>query len=247
MRSKLTILLLSALTIMLSNTVAAEIEKTLRFNPASIDFGTIRETDGPTTKTIQAINISPDTTFIISARTSCGCSQAEYDARAIAPGDSTPVTITYDPTNRPGHFLKTAKIFTGEQRISNSFKIKGTVIPSRKHLENTYPDKAGNLRLSTSILNAGEIKRTEARPMFVGLYNDSDDTLPLRVESDNNAIEATLQPTVMEPHGIATLTIMIKGRNINSGENNFKHNVGIINSESGDELISIPVGGVIVK
>ncbi len=223
----------------------SQIEKSLQFIPKTLDFGTIRETDGKVTKTIGAVNVSPDSTFIISARTSCGCSEAEYDGRMLAPGDTTTVSITYDPTNRPGKFQKTAKIFTGKDRISNTFRITGNVIPSKKHLDKSYPEKAGNLRLSTSIVSVGEMRHAESKPIFIGIYNDSEKPLTLRAECDNDALEATLQPDIVEPFGIATLSLMLKGRDIPTGTGDFKYTADIKDSTTGETLVSIPVGGTI--
>lgn len=222
-----------------------QIEKTLKFIPEALDFGTIRETDGKVTKTVKAVNISSRPTFIISARTSCGCSEAEYDSRMLAPGDTTTVKITYDPTNRPGRFNKSAKIFTGKERISNMFRITGNVIPSASHLNKTYPEKAGNLRLSTRIVAAGEMLHTETKPFFIGIYNDSDKPLALRSESDNEALETTIQPDTIEPYGIATLSAMLKGRKIGDGVSDFKYTANIVDTSNDRILISIPVGGTI--
>ncbi len=138
----------------------SQIEKTLKFIPDKVDFGNIKEENGKVSREVKAVNISPDTTFIISARTSCGCSAAEYSEEKLAPGDTTVVTLTYDPTNRPGKFLKTARFFTGNERIGNSIKLSGTVIPSKKNLDNAYSEKAESLRLSSILVNAGEVART---------------------------------------------------------------------------------------
>lgn len=237
--------LLITIIIIFSNGFShAQIEKSLKFIPQNIDFGVIRETNGKVTKTVKAINVSSDSTFIISARTSCGCSEAEYDGRMLAPGDTTTVSITYDPTNRPGKFQKSAKIFTGRDRVSNMFRISGIVIPSKKNLDKAYPEKAGNLRLSTSIVAIGEMRHAETKPIFIGIYNDSDQPMTLKADSYNEALEATLQPDTIEPFGIATLSIMLKGRNIPSATTNFKYSVAL-KDPSGETLVSIPIGGTI--
>lgn len=249
MTSKLNIVFLTLAVVLTAASlhVSAQIEKSLRFVPDIVDFGTMRESDGLASKTITAINISEKPTFIISARTSCGCSDAEYDARVIDPGDSTTVTIKYDPTNRPGKFLKTAKFFTGKERVPNSLKIKGNVIPSKENLDKAYPDKAEPLRLSTSFINAGEIRNTESRPVFIGIYNDSDSSIALTADSDTDAIEARILPDTVEPYGIATLTIMVKGKLIPAGSDEFTFHTGIINSASGESIVTIPVSGALKK
>lgn len=217
----------------------SQIEKTLKFFPEKVDFGLIREENGKVSKIVKAVNISPDSTYIISSRTSCGCSAAEYSDQMLAPGDTTEVTITYDPLNRPGKFLKTAKFFTGKERIGNSIKLSGTVIPSRKSLDTAYPEAVGVLRLSTLFVNAGEMSRVEARPLFVGLYNDSDDPLVVSVSTDANALEAALLPDTIEPYGVSTLSLMLKARLVPSSETEILCKTHLM--AGSDTLLSIPV------
>lgn len=226
-------------------TAFAQIEKTLKFIPASVDFGTIREDDGRVSREVKAVNVSPDSTFIISARTSCGCSAAKYPETVMAPGDTVTVTVSYDPTNRPGKFLKTARFFTGKERIGNSLKMNGTVIPSRKNLDKAYPDKAGQLRLSTKLVKVGEMSRSEARPLFVGLYNDSDRPLAIMAVSDSEPMEAAMAPDTIEPFGIATLSLMVKGRLIPENEQDFTYKVTLIDTATDEIIVTIPVGGAI--
>lgn len=225
--------------------VNAQVEKTLEFIPGSVDFGVIREEGGKVSHKVKAVNISPDSTYIISARTSCGCSAVEYSEAMLAPGDTAVVTLTYDPLNRPGRFLKTARFFTGKERIGNSIKLSGTVIPSSKSLDMSYPEKAGQLRLSTLFVNAGEISRKEARPLFIGIYNDSDTPIALTAETESDALDAGLAPDTIEPFGIATLSLMLRGRNIPEGENELLYRAALINAETGDTIASIPVGGTV--
>lgn len=226
-------------------TAYSQIERSLKFIPDIVDFGVIKEEDGKVARDVKAINISTDSTFIISARTSCGCSGIEYSDALLAPGDTTVVSITYDPINRPGKFLKTAKFFTGKERVGNPIKLSGTVIPSQKNLDMAYPDKAGQLRLSTLFVNAGEISRQEARPLFVGIYNDRGRRLVLSSETDSYPLEAGLAPDTIEPFGVATLSLMLKGRNISDKETEFLYRAFLIDAESGDTIVSIPVGGYI--
>ena len=226
-------------------TAYSQIEKTLRFIPDKVDFGTIREEDGKVTRTVKAVNISADSTFIISARTSCGCSAAEYTESMIAPGDTTEVILSYDPLNRPGKFLKTVRFFTGDERIGNSIKLSGTVIPSRKNLDRNYPDTAGPLRLTSAMISAGETERTEARPLFIGIYNDSGVPVALTADTDSQALEAALMPDTIEAYGIATLSLMLKGRLIAEREKDFLYKTYLVNTESGDTITSIPVVGYV--
>lgn len=240
-------LLVSACFAIADSSVYAQRQQTLKFIPEEVDFGTIREENGKVTKKVKAVNISKSTTFIISARTSCGCSSVTYPDNQLAPGDTAVISVTYDPVNRPGKFLKTAKIYTGEERIGNSFKLKGNVIPSKKNLDRAYPEKAGVVRLSSRIIDAGEVSAKEARPMFVGIYNDSDKPLRLEATTDSKSLEAGLAPDSIGPFEISTLTLMLKGRNFKDSEKDFCYKTFLINRDTGDTITTIPVGGCIVR
>lgn len=244
--AKPALMILGVMVLFLTLPLAAQIEKTLRFTPETVDFGNIREEDGKVTRKVKAVNISGEETFIISARTSCGCTSVEYPETMLAPGDSTIITLTYDPLNRPGKFLKTTKVFTGKERIGNSFKLKGTVIPSKKNLDRIYPDEAGPLRLSTRFITTGDLSSQEARPLFVGIYNNSDSTLVLRSDSDH-PLESAIAPDTIEAFGVGTLTLMLKGRNFNPSTDEFIVNSYITDALSGDTITRIPVTGRLVK
>ncbi|MDE6648796.1 MAG: DUF1573 domain-containing protein [Muribaculaceae bacterium] len=235
------------ITIVLGIALSAycQIEKSLEFIPGVVDFGIIREEDGKVSREVKAVNISSDSTYIISARTSCGCSEVEYSQDMIAPGDTAYVTVTYDPNNRPGKFLKTVKFFTGEDRISNSVKLSGIVIPSRENIDEAYPFQAGRLRLSALLVNAGEVSRKEARPLFVGIYNDSEHPVTLVADTRDTALEVTLTPDIIEPFGVSTLTMMLKGRLFKGDETDFLYKTFIKDALTGDTVVCIPVGGTI--
>lgn len=247
-KEKICMLSMSIVTLMaIAASVYSQTEKTLEFIPDNIDFGVIREEDGRVSRIAKAVNITTDTTYIISARTSCGCSAVEYPQDKIAPGDTVEVSIMYDPVNRPGKFLKTARFFTGNERIGNSIKLSGTVIPGKENLDRSYPEKAGSLRLSTLLVNAGEMSRKEARPLFVGLYNDSDKPLALEALSDGEALEAALTPDTLDAFGVATLTLMLKGRNIPDNEKEIMYKTTLYNAITGDTVVSIPVGAIVTS
>lgn len=225
----------------------AQMQKSLKFIPEVVDFGQIREEDGVVNRSVMAVNVTDSAIFIKSARTSCGCTTADFSDAPIAPGDTTIISVGYDPRNRPGKFLKTAKIFTGEERIPNSFRLSGNVIPSRRNLDKTYPDSAGSLRLSAKIIHVGEIGQFTVRPVFIGLYNDSAIPVKLTCQTDTPALEGAFAPDSLDANGVATLTLTLRAKELPPGTAEFTIPAHIVNSSSGDTIVSIPVGGVISK
>lgn len=222
-------------------------DRTFEFVPSIYDFGSIREVDGNVSAIVKAVNVSPDTTFITSVRTSCGCTGATYTDRLLAPGDTAEITVSYNPDNRPGRFLKTIKIFSGLDRTSSSFKIKGNVIPGEKSLRKTYPHQIGGLRFSTTLLDLGEVSPGEVRPVFVGLYNVGDTPLVLTADSDSPAFESKVVPDTIPANDPGTLSVILKSRRLGEFEKSFNHYVYLIEKQSNDTIATIPIGGMLKK
>lgn len=230
----------------LSVSMAPETPRTLEFIPETYDFGTIREDDGKVSGLALAVNVSGDTTVITTVRTSCGCTGASYTDRVIAPGDTAEITFTYNPANRPGRFEKTIKVFTGSDRVRNDFTIKGNVIANAESLKKAYPYESGGLRLSTVITEAGKVKRGEMVPLFVGLYNPSEQAMTLKAATDSKALEASLIPEEIPGGELGALTMVVKPRKMPERTKEFRYNAYILDAESGDTLVTIPVGGCVV-
>lgn len=236
-----------ALLASLSLAMAPDPEQPFEFIPPVCDFGAIKEVDGLVSATVKAINISPDTTFITSIRTGCGCTGATYTDRIIAPGDTAEVSVTYNPENRPGRFLKTIKVFSGTDRSSSTFKIKGNVLPSEKSIAKSYPHRIGDLRLSSHVIDLEEVKAGEVRPVFVGLYNVGNAPMILSSDADCIAFEPKVMPDTILPNDPGTLSIVMKAKHLHQFGANFRHDIYLIDTQTKDTVATIPVVGILKK
>lgn len=231
----------------ISLAMAPDPDETFEFIPQVCDFGVIHEENGNVSATVKAVNISADTTFVTSIRTSCGCTGATYTDRIIAPGDTAEISVTYNPENRPGRFLKTIKVFSGLDRRSSSFKIKGNVLPSEKSIAKSYPHRIGDLRLSNTLIDVGEVTPGAVLPVFVGLYNVGEHPMILKADADCMAFEPKVMPDTILPNDPGTLSIILKARHLRQYGKNFQHNIYLIDTLSKDTVATIPVGGVLNK
>ncbi|MDR0698980.1 MAG: DUF1573 domain-containing protein [Tannerella sp.] len=96
---------------------------------AVYDFGNINESDGLATHTFKIKNEGEKALVVTKVVTSCGCTSPDWTKEPIAPGQTGEIKITYDPTNRPGSFTKTASIYSNGKTGSFVLTIKGNVIP----------------------------------------------------------------------------------------------------------------------
>ncbi|HSJ53784.1 MAG TPA: DUF1573 domain-containing protein [Anaerolineae bacterium] len=73
----------------------------IELSATEFDFGTVPNT-GPVSRAFQVRNAGSGPLRIDGASTSCGCTTAEITAGELAPGASTPLTVTYDPLAHDG-------------------------------------------------------------------------------------------------------------------------------------------------
>ena len=93
----------------------------------SFDFGTIKEANGNVSHTFQIKNIGDSPLVLTRVIASCGCTTHEWTKEPIEPGTTGDVTITYNPKNRPGPFVKTISVYSNGKTGSFILTIRGEV------------------------------------------------------------------------------------------------------------------------
>jgi hypothetical protein len=73
----------------------------IELSATEFDFGTIPNT-GPVSQTFQVRNTGDGPLEISGVSTSCGCTTAEVGSQRLAAGESTDLTVTYDPLAHDG-------------------------------------------------------------------------------------------------------------------------------------------------
>lgn len=92
------------------------------------NFGTIAEERGSVSHSFTLTNVSDQPMVILRVNTDCGCTTPTYDRTAVAPGDSIPIQITFNPLNRPGSFVKYTRVYTSiDPNKPVKLTIKGNV------------------------------------------------------------------------------------------------------------------------
>lgn len=91
------------------------------------DFGVIKEDNGKVSYEFSLDNIGNKPLVITRVISACGCTTSEYNQEPIYPGKSGKIKITYDPTGRPGPFVKSVAIYSNGKDGSFILKIKGIV------------------------------------------------------------------------------------------------------------------------
>lgn len=105
----------------------------IEFDKTFHDFGTINE--GEVVSTVFMVkNIGTGDLVIVNAAGSCGCTVPEFEKGAIKPGESTPIKVTFDSTNKPGQQEKTVTLTTNTAAGKETCSIKANVNPNPKNV-----------------------------------------------------------------------------------------------------------------
>ena len=105
----------------------------LIFPDSVCNVGDIAENDAPRTYRFPCENRSDKPVVILRVDTSCGCVQATYSRKPIAPHATGEVVVTFDPRGHAGALYKLMPVYTSDsgKRPAVRLALSGTVKPSR--------------------------------------------------------------------------------------------------------------------
>ncbi len=188
-------------------TLAAMAQPQMTWLERSHDFGVFMEQDGKVTCHLRVVNTGTEPLIIVKAQAGCGCTGVDYPSAPISAGDTAMVSITYNPTDRPGQFSKEVLVFTNTVPKRTVLEITGNVIPTTATLDKQYPLQAGSLRISQQNIPLGEITRGENKTQFLSCYNASTDTLLVGVEGAQPHLVPAIVPDTVPPARVTALTV----------------------------------------
>lgn len=171
------------------------------------DLGVFMEKDGKVSCRMRVVNTGTEPLLIVKAQAGCGCTSINYPEAPILPGDTAAVSITYNPSGRPGQFTKQAIIFTNTVEKRTILEITGNVIPTDKTLDEQYPISAGSLRITQQNMPFGELTRGKGKTEFLSAYNASTDTLIVHVDGAKPHINPSVVPDTVPPARVTALTV----------------------------------------
>ena len=171
------------------------------------DLGVFQEKNGKVTCQMRLINTGDAPLLIVRAQAGCGCTAVNYPEAPIQPGDTAAVSITYNPTGRPGQFTKQAIIFTNTEPKRTILEISGNVIPTDATLNKEYPLRAGALRISQGSIPLGQMVKGKNTTQFLSAYNSATDTILVHVTGDKPHLHPALVPDTVPPARVTALTV----------------------------------------
>lgn len=144
-------------------------------------LGTIQEADGVQEHTFWLRNLGKTPITLQQGYTSCGCTTMRFEKDAtVAIGDSTAVTLRFNPQGKGGDFMETGTLIyrpTSENNTPKSLRLtlEGTCISSEETLLRQFPIALNDsTRLSTSGFDIGVMYVGESKDRSVVVLHRSD-------------------------------------------------------------------------
>lgn len=176
------------------------------------DFGAFKEDSGVVTCVFKGVNINKEPITIVSARATCGCTTPRYSYNAFAPGDTIEMRVSYDPSGRPGRFVKKVYVRNSHDENQAELAIKGVVIGNEATLKSRYRAEYGKLRMQNSFIDFGDMEKNKDKGIYVTAYNQTVDTIEPSLSNLPSYIQTSIIPNKIPPGEQATIAVHLLGR-----------------------------------
>ena len=143
---------------------------------ATISLGTIQEADGVQERTFWLRNDGSETVTLQQGYTSCGCTTIDFArGSSVEPGDSTCVTLRFNPRGKGGEFMETGTLVYGDSRKRVELSMVGNCITSEETLQRQFPVRVSDrLRLSANRFDLGIMRVGESKERNVIVLHKAD-------------------------------------------------------------------------
>ena len=192
----------------------------LRFSPNVIEIGTVRYDGGPVVVTFEGENICDKPVTILEVRPQCGCTVPEFSRKTVAPGQKTPVRVTFDPSRTYGEQKRylTVVATNGDYRKFNTLEVHGQVERDQTEAEIRFPFLLGEgVRTELGTVGLRRRKAGETVTRTLVLYNDSE--VPVKLSwKGSRRLKATLEKKTLPPGERTNLVLRYRTRGLRPGD-----------------------------
>jgi len=153
-----------------------------------VSLGTIHEADGVQARTFHLHNGGENAVSLVQGYTSCGCTTIDFaKAAMIQPGDTTQVTLSFNPRGKGGEFYESGTLVYNTPSTSNVRKrvqmvLEGTCVTSEETLMKQFPIRiVDGIRLSANRFDLGRMSRGEKKERNVVVLHQDEENRQERI------------------------------------------------------------------
>lgn len=129
----------------------------------------MNEDDSPKTFTFEFTNTGKSRIEIKRVVTTCSCAQAICQTQAIAPGQKSAVTVTYNPKGHPGKFERRIFVYTQDGDLPAAVLKLSVDVENSMDISGIYPVSMGKIRLRRKALRFTEGTNAVEKLRFVNV------------------------------------------------------------------------------
>lgn len=184
----------------------------LQFGRTEWNFGSIREESGPVAHSFEATNRGEHPEVILDVSSSCGCTKPEFTRRPVRPGETTTVTVRFNPAGQSGTIDRTLVVYGSGNQVIERLRITGRVEPRARTIEERFPIAASDgIRLSNNFLPFETLPHGRETGADIGIANEADSPRRIRfVGEQTSGLLAIEAPEVLQPGEEATVRVVYR-------------------------------------
>lgn len=184
----------------------------LQFARPEWNFGSVPEENGPIVHRFEAENRGEYPEVILDVTASCGCTKPEFSRRPIRPGETTAVTVRFDPAGQSGSIDRTLVVYGSGNQVIGRLRITGRVEPRPRTIKERYPVEAGNgIRLTNNYLPFENLPHGRETGAEIGIANESAAAQRIRFVGEQTSGLLTIEaPEVLGPGEEAAVRVVYR-------------------------------------
>ncbi len=180
--------------------LASNAQPKITWTDSKVDFGDIKEADGPATHRFEFTNTGTEPLVITSVKPSCGCTTSDYTKEPVMPNGKGFVSATYNPQGRPGPFNKSITVTTNCNPETSTIRFTGKVIEREKTLADLHPRKIGSLNLESNHVSLLKLKNTEVKTDSTSIANLTTEPMAIAFTNVPKHIKIKAEPSTLKPN-----------------------------------------------
>ena len=202
------------------------VEGIAEFDRTAHDFGDILVTSGPQSCVFHVKNVSDKAFSIYEVVSSCGCTEAAWPKKPVAPGESVVISATFKNEDGPLPFDKTLTVYISSLSKPVVLRLRGNVSETKKSLKELYPVSVGGLSFRSLPLKAGNLEQGESRSDEVPVANTGSAPVSVTFTDVSPQLSISAEPNPVPPGSTATLTFTVRSDRSLWGKNTYHASLG---------------------
>lgn len=184
----------------------------ISFEVKTHDFGKINEEDGKVTHVFDFVNKGISPLVVNRVQASCGCTTPVWTKEPIEPGRKGSVTVTYNPSGRPGTFNKSITVYSNASDEQLVLTIHGEVI-AKVNENSAFPVIMGNLHLKSKVVQMNNVDKGRTQTRVLDIKNSSNTSIKPTIENLPVYLTATVMPETLKPNEEGKITFTFISKN----------------------------------